>query len=91
MNTLATTKLSSKGQIVIPEEIRRRLKLQTGHQFIVIAEKDVVILKIIPKPSLNQFNEIIARTRKQAKKTGLTKTAVKNAVIEARKKNENRP
>ena len=39
----ATTKMSSKGQVVIPEEIRRRLKLKTGAQFVVIGEDDVVM------------------------------------------------
>ena len=34
MKTLATTKLSSKGQVVIPEEIRNRLGLETGAQFV---------------------------------------------------------
>ncbi len=30
MSTLATTRLSSKGQIVIPEEIREQMGLHTG-------------------------------------------------------------
>ncbi|MBW1919868.1 MAG: AbrB/MazE/SpoVT family DNA-binding domain-containing protein [Deltaproteobacteria bacterium] len=30
MFTLATTRMSSKGQAVIPEEIRRRLGLKAG-------------------------------------------------------------
>src|SRR3990167_11451395 len=47
MRRLATTKLSSKGQIVIPEEIRDKLGLHSGDKFIVIAEKDVIIFKII--------------------------------------------
>lgn len=34
----ATTKLSSKGQAVIPEEIRRRMGLEPGAQFIAEAE-----------------------------------------------------
>ena len=30
MATLATTKMSSKGQVVIPEEVRTRMKLKAG-------------------------------------------------------------
>ena len=44
MTNLATTKMSSKGQVVIPEDIRKRLKLKAGSQFIVVGENDVVIL-----------------------------------------------
>lgn len=45
MAEIETTKMSSKGQIVIPEQIRNKLGLKTGSKFIVIADKDVVILK----------------------------------------------
>lgn len=36
----ATTKLSSRGQVVIPEEIRISLGLNEGDQFVVIGEGD---------------------------------------------------
>jgi AbrB family looped-hinge helix DNA binding protein len=39
----ATTKLSSGGLVVIPEEIRNTLGLNEGDQFIVIGEDDAVI------------------------------------------------
>ena len=45
MKTLATTKMTSKGQVVIPEAVRNRLKLHTGDQFVVVGDNDVVILK----------------------------------------------
>jgi len=41
MSTMATVKVSSKFQVVIPEEVRSRLKLQPG-QKVVIIEKDGV-------------------------------------------------
>ncbi|MBI2403439.1 MAG: AbrB/MazE/SpoVT family DNA-binding domain-containing protein, partial [Gemmatimonadetes bacterium] len=47
MASVATTRLSSKGQVVIPEEIRRRLGLVTGVQFAVVGEGDVVVLKAV--------------------------------------------
>jgi AbrB family looped-hinge helix DNA binding protein len=34
----ATTKLSSRGQVMIPEEIRNRLGLEPGVQFVVVGE-----------------------------------------------------
>jgi AbrB family looped-hinge helix DNA binding protein len=86
MNKFATTKLSSKGQVVIPEEIRIQMKLHTGDQFLVLAEKDVVILKAIVSPDLREYSDLIAKTRLAAKKAGLTKDAVKDAIEEAREK-----
>jgi len=62
----ATTKLSSKGQIVIPEKIRKRLHLTTGDQFIVSAEEDVVILKRITAPDVEAYRELIERARKRS-------------------------
>ena len=52
MNDPATTKLSSKGQVVIPEEIRNRLGLKPGAQFVVLGDRDVVILKVIQTPEM---------------------------------------
>jgi AbrB family looped-hinge helix DNA binding protein len=39
------TKVSSKGQIVIPTDIRRRLGIKKGSVFAVIAKKDMVVFK----------------------------------------------
>jgi AbrB family looped-hinge helix DNA binding protein len=85
MNTIATTRLSSKGQIVIPEEIRKQLGLRTGNQFVVIAEDDVVLLKSISPPTMKEFDGLISKARQQAKKAGLTKQNIKSIVKKARK------
>ena len=37
MADLSTTKMSSKGQVVIPDAIRKRLGLEPGDQFVVMA------------------------------------------------------
>jgi AbrB family looped-hinge helix DNA binding protein len=56
MSELATTKRSSKGQVVTPDEIRRRLGLKEGSQFVVVGEKDTVILKTISPPSMQEID-----------------------------------
>lgn len=84
MSILATTKLSSKGQIVIPEDVRDKVGLHTGDQFVVVADKDVVILKVIKKPSTKEFTGLVTQARKLAKKAGLTKRSIKDAIKEAR-------
>jgi AbrB family looped-hinge helix DNA binding protein len=84
MANLATTKMSSKGQVVIPEDIRKRLNLRVGSQFVVVGEKDVVIFKSISQPSMEEFDKLIAKARKQAKDEGLKRADVYKAIAKAR-------
>jgi len=84
MRNLATTKMSSKGQVVIPEGIRKRLNLKTGTQFIVVGDNDVVILKSITPPSVEEFDELIAKARKSGKQAGLKKSDIKAAIKKSR-------
>jgi AbrB family looped-hinge helix DNA binding protein len=84
MVNAATTKMSSKGQVVIPEDIRKRLKLKTGSQFVVMGENDVVILKTIKPPSMAEFNTLITKARIQGKKAGLKQSDITAAIAKAR-------
>ena len=84
MTEVATTRLSSKGQVVIPEEIRSRLRLDAGVQFVVVGEGDVVVLKAIKPPSMSQFDELTKAARKAAKKAGMKRRDVKTAIAEVR-------
>ena len=84
MPELSTTKMSSKGQVVIPEGIRKRLGLKTGAQFVVVGEKDTVILKAISPPSMEEFDQLIAEARKQAAKVGLKRSDIKTAIAKIR-------
>lgn len=84
MGTLATTKMSSKGQIVIPEEVRKRLNLKPGAQFVVVGENDVVILKAISPPSPDEFDDLIVKARREAKTAGLKQADIREAIAKAR-------
>jgi AbrB family looped-hinge helix DNA binding protein len=84
MANVSTTKMSSKGQVVIPENIRKNLNLQAGAQFIVVGEKDVIILKSISPPSLDEFGEIIDKARREGKKAGLKKSDIQEAIKKVR-------
>lgn len=86
MANVSTTKMSSKGQVVIPENIRKQLNLKAGAQFVVLGEKDVVILKNISPPSIDEFDDLINKVRKKAKKAGLKRSDIKDAIAQARGK-----
>ncbi len=88
MPGFATTKMSSKGQIVIPEIIMKRLGLKAGVQFVVVGGGDVVILKVIKPPSMSEFNNLIKKERLHAKKAGLKRKDVDDAIKQVRKGSE---
>ena len=81
----ATTKLSSKGQVVIPEEIRKRLGLEPGAQFVVVGEGDVVVLKALKAPKMSDFRELLDRAQASAEVAGLEPEDVERAIREVRR------
>lgn len=83
---ISTTRMSSKGQVVIPETIRKRLGLVAGAQFVVVAGEEAVILKPVVPPSLDEFDELLAEARRQARRLGLKQRDVKEAVRKARER-----
>lgn len=80
MQILATTRMSSKGQVVIPEDVRDRLKLMPGVQFVVVGEGDVVILKTITHPSMKRFDSLIQQARQQARMSAMKQSDILKAV-----------
>ena len=80
MTSLATTRMSSKGQVVIPEAVRDGLGLKTGTQFAVMGDRDVVILKAITPPTMDEFHSLIAHARREARRVGLKKSDVAAAI-----------
>ena len=84
MSTLATTRMSSKGQVVIPEEIRTRLQLEPGTQFVAVGEGDVVILKKIALPTMDDFDTLITEARRQARSAGMKRSDITAALMGVR-------
>jgi len=84
VSDVATSRMSSKGQVVIPESVRDRLKLKPGAQFIVVGEGDVVILKAITPPALNEFEDLIAEARRQGRKAGVKQSDIAAATAKIR-------
>ena len=84
MDTLATTRMSSKGQVVIPDSIRRQLDLKEGAQFLVIGDADVVILKVVTPPNIKEFNALIKQARRQARQARLRPKDISSAIAKAR-------
>lgn len=79
-----TTRMSSKGQVVIPEEVRQRLRLEAGTRFVVVAKGDVILLKVVEAPALEAFDSLIREARRQARSARMTRRAIGEAIAAAR-------
>jgi len=86
MAAYATTRLSSKGQIVIPEDVRKDLGLAEGDQFVVIGQGDAVILKVITPPKLEDFQKLLSQARVMAKKARIRRADLKSAIVKVKRR-----
>jgi len=77
---------SSKGQVVIPEDVRDDLGLHEGDQFVVIGQGDAVILKVMTPPKIEEFQELLSQARAEAKKARVKKADLKSAIARVRRR-----
>ena len=84
MSDIVFTKMSSKGQIVVPKQLRKVLGLNEGEIFAVFGDNDTIILKRIEMPSKDEFESILHWGQKYAKKKGIKRKDVMKAVEDIR-------
>jgi AbrB family looped-hinge helix DNA binding protein len=86
---LELTRLSERGQIVIPTELRKSMNLREGERFIVMGVGDTIILR---KLELSQerlrLKKLIRDSQKKARKGGFTEEEVTKLIRETRKATE---
>ena len=83
-----TIKMSSRGQIVIPQDIREELKASEGTIFSVVSAKDTIILKKLLTPSkedlIKELGAIALDGRKRAEKLGIKESDVPELIHKIR-------
>ncbi len=62
-----TVRMSSKGQVVIPQDIREEIHVDEGTIFAVVGTKDTIILKRISTPSKEELIKDLGFFAKKAK------------------------
>ena len=85
MSILEVTSLSTRGQVVIPNDIREKMNLEPGTKMIIIQEGDNILLKPIKAPRMNQFDKIIALGDKARIELNLKESDVDQAIKNVRK------
>jgi AbrB family looped-hinge helix DNA binding protein len=80
----STTKVSSKGQVVIPANVRKAASLKKGEKILAIAIDDMVILKKIIDKS---FEETMKPVWTKVRQMGLSEEDINVLIDQARTKN----
>ena len=69
------TKMTSKGQVVIPQEIREEKGIKEGERFLVYDLSDSIVLKRVKNleaaKSIDEFEKVFSSTWAAAKKSGV--------------------
>ena len=84
MSEVTITRLSSKGQIVIPKTLRNLLSLRAGEVFAMFGEGDTIVLKKLELPSDTEFEELLNWGSDYAKKKKISRKDILKAISELR-------
>lgn len=88
MTNLMTTRLSSKGQVVLPEALRAANGWDVGTAFTVVTYRGAVIMKPIIPPTeaelAAEFDAVFSAARSEAKSAGLTRKDVVKDISDVR-------
>ena len=78
------TRVSSKGQVVIPSKMRRKLGIVEGAKLMILSDGQNLLIKPISPPKMDTFKALIKKSRAIVKKKGLRKSDLKEAIRSVR-------
>lgn len=81
---VGTTSISTKGQVVVPEAIRKLMHLESGDQFVVYAHGDTLMMNRISRPNASQVEAMFAKARAQAKAAGMKPSDIPKIIKKVR-------
>ena len=82
---LELTRLSERGQIVIPTEIRRSMHLKEGERFIVMGLEDTIVLrKLELSKERLKLKDLLQKSRKRARKVGFSEREIERLIAKTR-------
>lgn len=84
--SLEFTRLSEKGQVVIPNEMRKRMKLKEGTRFVVLGLQDTIVLrKLELSHERIRLKQLLAEAREKARKSGFSQKEIEHLIESSRK------
>ena len=63
MYTVETAKMSSKGQVVVPDALRKQYGWRSGTILLMLGASEGVLLQSLPVPDEQEIEKTIAKTR----------------------------
>lgn len=82
--------LSTKGQLVLPNDLRKNLSLEPGDKIVVYWSNDSIVLKKLELPTESDFEKEIDKTVLFAKENGITEQDIANEIKSYRSKKKSK-
>ena len=60
------------------------MRLKPGVRFVVVGDDDAIVLRPITAPSLEEFDDLIAKARRAAREAGLRRSDITAAITAVR-------
>ena len=79
--------VSSKGQVVLPAEIRKQLSISSGDKLAAYASGDIIMLKVIKMPSEEDFIARMDEAKSWAESVGYQQDDINSIIKDVRKRN----
>lgn len=84
--SLEFTRLSGKGQVVIPNAIRKKMKLKEGTRFVILGVDDTIVLrKLEVSQERLRLKRLLAKSREIAQKRGFSQEEIDKLVESSNK------
>lgn len=84
--SLEFTRLSEKGQVVIPNEMRKKMKLKEGTRFVILGLHDTIVLrKLEVSEERLRLKQLLLKARQKAEKIGFSQAEIERMLESSRK------
>jgi AbrB family looped-hinge helix DNA binding protein len=84
---IKVTKVSAKGQVVIPKDLRERMNLKEGDTLLIYSKDSMLVMRKVARRE-TILSAIAEPVRKNVRKLGITRNDVSEAIRQAMRSEE---
>lgn len=78
--------ISSKGQLVIPSNVRKSMAIRKQDKFLLVHDRDTILLKRVHEEKLKtRMKELVGKFRSDIKESGISGKDLEAVIRQARK------